>query len=224
MTNITKKNIAKKNIFCFWTGKNEMSDARKKCLQNMNDVCGCDIVFLTYETIPNYILSEYPLHEGYQYLSETHKADYLRIYFMHHHGGGYSDIKFQTGSWIECFDKLNNSDNWVCGYKEVPGGVAEQNRELCDKWYELVGNGAYIFKPYSPITTEYIDQVHIILDSKLEKLKTHPATYPQDCVGSGSGYPIEWNEICGRIFHRVAYKYKDKVMNTLPTPLFHSYR
>jgi hypothetical protein len=143
---------------------------------------------------------------------------------MHHYGGGYSDIKMQTGNWVDRFTELNNSEKWVCGYKEIPGGVAHQNKDICDKWYELIGNGAYICKPYSLITTEYMGEIHNILDLKLEELKKHPAKYPQDMAENRTGYPIEWNEICGRIFHRIVYKYKDKVFNTLPSPLFHSYR
>jgi hypothetical protein len=29
-------------------------------------------------------------------------------------------------------------------------------------------------------------------------------------------YPFEWTEILGQIFHPLIYKYKDKVLQTLP--------
>ena len=53
--------------------------------------------------LDKYILQEHPLHQSFNYLSETHKADYLRTYFMRFHGGGYSDIKKTSGSWIDSF-------------------------------------------------------------------------------------------------------------------------
>ena len=37
-------------------------------------------------------------------------------------------------------------------------------------------------------------------------------------------YPIEWNEMLGRIFHKIIFKYKNKTLNTLPRNIFHSYR
>ena len=61
------------------------------------------------------------------------------------------------------------------------------------------------------------------LDTKLDGLKAHPATHPQDCA-ERSRYPIEWNEMLGRIFHRVSYKYKDKILQTVPIVSFSAYR
>jgi hypothetical protein len=63
----------------------------------------------------------------------------------------------------------------------------------------------------------------LLLDSKIESLKRNPARFPQDCSESGSGYPIEWNEMLGRIFHKVSYKYKEYILNTLPILEFNSY-
>lgn len=34
--------------------------------------------------------------------------------------------------------------------------------------------------------------------------------------------PIEWNEMLGRIFHRVIYNYKNKILNTLPISIFYN--
>ena len=59
----------------------------------------------------------------------------------------------------------------------------------------------------------------------LDKLKLYPASFPQDCAEVSNGrYPIEWNEMLGRIFHRICYKYKDKLINTLPISIFNNYR
>jgi hypothetical protein len=217
-----QKGGTKYDIYAFWTGKNEMSEARKNCLENLKKVSECNVILVTPDNLKDYIKPDHPLHESYQYLSETHKADFLRTYFMNFLGGGYSDIKKTTHSWKKSFDDLASSDKWICGYKEVPGGVAYD--PLHDKWEELVGNGAYICKPNTQLTNEWYAEMIKLLDSKLEELKLHPAKGPQNMVGSGTGYPIEWNEMLGRIFHRVSYKYKDKIMNTLPISIFGGYR
>jgi hypothetical protein len=213
----------KYNIYVFWTGTNKMSSDRKNCLEDLKKVSECNVILVTPDNLKDYIKPEVPLHEAYQYLSETHKADYLRTYFMNYIGGGYSDIKKTTGSWKKSFDDLANSDKWICGYKELgPGGVAYEPHQ--DKWEELIGNGAYISKPNTPLTNEWYNSMIDLIDTKLEKLKENPAKGPQNSVGSGTGYPMEWNEMLGRIFHRVIYKFKDKIMNTLPVSIFSNYR
>jgi hypothetical protein len=141
---------------------------------------------------------------------------------MNFYGGGYSDIKMTTGSWNKHFDDLINSDKWICGYKEINGGVAYEPVQL---YYDsLIGNCCYICKPQSPLTIEWYNEMIALLDSKLELLIKNPSSFPQDCAERGTGYPIEWNEMLGRIFHKVSYKYLDKIMNTLPILIFQNYR
>ena len=209
-------------IYCFWTGDNEMSINRLDSLQQLIDTSDCDVILVTKDNLHEYLLPGVPLHPAYKYLSETHKADYLRTYFMHFHGGGYSDVKKTTGSWEQCFNDLYNSDYWVCGYKEIPTGVAYP--PILDKWRDLVGNGAYICKSNTPLTQEWYSSMIALLDTKLEQLMQFPARGPQDMAGSGTGYPLEWNEMLGRIFHRVCYKYKEKLLNTLPISIFIDYK
>ena len=198
-----------------------MSADRSACLEQLKQISKCNVILVTPENLHEHVLPEHPLHAAYPFLSETHKADYLRTYFMNFHGGGYSDIKRTTGSWVSSFEELKNSDKWICGYKEIPGGVAYGPGE---RWSELIGNCAYIAKPQTPLTQKWYGDMIALLDTKLESLKQHPASHPQDCAGGGSKYPLEWNEMLGRIFHRVAYTYKDRLLNTLPISIFHSYR
>jgi len=77
-----------------------MSTGRKECLQAIHASTGCEVTCIYKDDVAPYILEEHPLHPAFQYLSETHKADYLRTYFMNFHGGAYSDIKRQGGSWL----------------------------------------------------------------------------------------------------------------------------
>jgi hypothetical protein len=178
---------------------------------------------VTPENLSSYLLPGHPLHPAYEFLSQTHKADYLRTYFMNFIGGGYSDVKETTGSWIEGFSDLEkNEDKWINGYKEINGGVSYIF--VRHKWELLIGNGAYICKPNTPLTNEWYSSMIRLLDERLELLRKHPARHPRDTFGdNGSLYPLEWNEMLGRIFHRVCYKYRDRLLNTLPISIFHSY-
>jgi len=208
-------------IYCLWTGTNEMSDQRKQCLKNIIETSECNVILITVDNLDKYT-NKYALHPAYAYLSETHKADYLRTYLMHFYGGGYTDIKQTTGSWKQSFENLNNSNSWICGYTELSNGVAYPPN--IDKWKDLVGNCAYICKPGTPLTTEWYTNMIALLDTKLEALKRNPSNHPQDCSSPESRYPIEWNEMLGRIFHNVSYKYKEYILNTLPVPIFNNYR
>jgi len=216
-------------IFCWWTGENEISSQRRACLEQMK-ITGCNIICLFKDDIPKYILKEHPLHPAYQYLSETQKGDYLKAYFMNFHGGGYADIKRQSGSWIKRFEELEKSDKWIIGYKESGPDAIAGDSFIKSKWAGLIGNGAYICKPHTPLTEEWYSEMIKLLDERLDLLKEYPASYPQDHKNARgpngiSKYPIEWNELNGRIFHRLcATKYMDKLLNTLPVPLFSNYR
>jgi hypothetical protein len=203
-------------IYVFWTGENTMISERRDNLAQLKQVSECEVMLITIWNLDTYILPEHPLHPAYEYLSETHKSDYLRAYFMHFYGGGYSDVKGTTGSWVQAFHEFEQSDAWVCGYKEVASGTSG---ELADKWPELVGNGAYICKPRTPLTEEWYAQLHAMLDVNLEQLKLHPANDPRDHSRTGSGYPLTWDAMSGKIFHKICYKYKEKLMRTVPFPV-----
>lgn len=210
--NISYAYIMNKTIYCFWTGTNEMSDVRENSLEYLTHFTGCEVRCIYHTDIAAYILEEHPLHPAYEYLSETHKADYLRTYVMNFHGGGYSDIKIPSGSWVQAFEELEASDAWINGYPELEGGAA------FGAWQDLIGICAYICKPHTPLTEEWYSTMIALLDTKLEQLKQHPSRHPQDSAEE-SDYPIGWNEMLGRIFHRVAYKYKEKVLRSVPMPV-----
>jgi hypothetical protein len=227
MDELSKANERKKDpskvIYTFWTNDTEITENRKNSLEQLELMCDCQVVLVTKDNLHEYILSSEPLHPAYKYLSETHRSDYLRTYFMKFHGGGYSDIKKTTGSWLKGFEELEASDKWINGYTELEKGVVHEPVKSFYK--ELLGNCAYICKPNTPLTNEWYADMISLLDAKLEKLRLYPSTFPQDCAHLSNGkYPIGWGEMLGDIFHRVSYKYKDKLMNTLPTSIFQGYR
>jgi hypothetical protein len=217
--------ILPKTIYTFWTGTNPMSHNRINCLMQLRAVSEADVLLIDVNHFKNYILQIEPLHPAFPYLSETHKADYLRCYFMHFYGGGYTDIKYTTGSWTQAFEEMSTTLNnkSICGYKEIgPHGVPVP--DLRDRWEELIGGGCYICKQNTDFTKKWYSRMIQVLDRKLDLLKANPSKYPQDCSEDGTGYPLAWQEILGRIFHQVCYEERDKVSQSLPILLFHSYR
>lgn len=214
-------------LYCFWTGKNKMSEVRTKNLESLKNT-ELEVILITPDNLNKYIKE--PLHEGYEYLSETHKADYLRTYFMHFYGGGYADIKLFKESWLPYMKKLENDNIWAIGYKEVPNGpaVLDDNKELSEKmkkdYKKLIGNCAYIFKPNTPITQEWYNTMIRKMDDKLNDLKKYPARNPQEIYSKEYPYPLKWTELLGNIFHPLVYKYTDHIDKSLPSPIINNYR
>ena len=211
--------IEPKTIFCFWTGDTPMSDARRACLGTIPNAR-----IITPHLVSDLLLPSAPLHAAYPYLSETHKADYLRTYFMHHYGGGYADIKHQgqgaQEGWSTAFQLLESDPAvWAVGYPEsCPDHIAHPAYRA--HWQDLIGNCAYVIRPNTPFTKEWYSQMLAFLDSVLPALQQNPARGPQDCAEKGTGYPIEWNQMLGRIFHPLVYKYREHVRTGVPRPLF----
>jgi len=207
-------------LYCFWTGSNEMSYVRKQSLEQLKQMSDMTVVLVTKENLHEYILPDHPLHEAYPYLSETHKADYLRTYFMNFHGGGYSDIKPTTGSWKPAYEEFVKSDYWICGYKIIPEWVVYTPYN--EYWQYFLGTGCFICRPNTPFTNDWYKSMTDILDKKLDRIKACPANFPQDCNDGGSGYistsgyPLGWTEILGQVFHKVMFDHRDRVLQTLP--------
>jgi hypothetical protein len=198
-----------------------MSPNRKKCLDHLVANAGCKVQLITPENITPYILADHPLHEGYNLLSEVHRSDYLRTYFMHFHGGGYSDVKFTTGDWNKAFDDiLQKDDILINGYHEpsptgVYGGAYAKSL-----WKEIPGCGAYIMRPKTEFTTQWYGQMIKKMDEKLADLKKHPATHPRATPEVQPGYPIGWTELLADIFHPLTCNFRDKILFTVPIPDF----
>jgi hypothetical protein len=225
-----------RKIWCMWLGGTPLSEKRQECYDTVVKNAGVPVVLITDDTLSQYILPDYPLHEGYQYLSGTHKCDYMRTYLMHHHGGGYTDIKKTTESWAKAFDDIAaKEDIWVNGYKEVgPDGLGlpEDRPDRWDfmkaNWERLVGNGAYICRSNTPLSTEWMRRLNAKMDGYLAELKQHPAADPRDVPGMmmngvPSKYPVAWTAILGNIFHDVCLDNMDHIMQTVPAPAFTDY-
>jgi hypothetical protein len=213
-----------------------MSRTRDDALYTIRQNTGIRVEFITDEGLEDYILDEHPLHPAYKYLNNTHKCDYLRAYLMHHYGGGYTDIKYSFYPWNDVFDELERDTNkWVAGYRE--GGVwgvanvddPELYKMLQENAHSLIGNCAYICRPQTPFTEEWLRNVESILDKHLPLLPTNPPRHSRDYIGltlpdrTISTYPLNWTEIHGSVFHPLCYKYIDHLLYTLPPPIFTGY-
>jgi hypothetical protein len=63
-----------------------------------------------------------------------------------------------------------------------------------------------------------------LMDEKVAELRLHPATRYEDAKEWGGGYPLEWNEMLGRIFHRVLADFDGFILYTTPKVLGGWYR
>ena len=220
---------APKVIYTFWTGDNELTENRTMNLNVLKKYSGVDVILITPENLEQYVIDDCPIHEGYKYLSLNHRSDYLRAYFMYHHGGGYTDIKNNNKNWSPAFELLNKSRNkWFLGYQEVGRyGVNDVTKGMLGKdlkkYYKyLMGNGAFIFKPKSMAAKEWLSEIHDKLDKKLEVLKLNPS---EGFFGQNENYPFCWGEFGGNIQHPVGLKYFDRVIfNNLVLPSMKNYR
>ena len=209
--------LENKTIWMFWTGKNELSVTRLIALERFRQVNrDCDVRLITHDIITQLLPN---MHEGYQFLSETHKSDYLRCYFLHYFGGGYADIKEPCNNWVSCFEKFQNDTSLIgCGYKELgPNHTAylqscnldPQKSVYCREfslnkdetgwcserlkknWYKLIGNGCYIFRKRTAFTQDWWNGLHEKMEGYYDSLKQNPASWPQDRLWRG--YPGDLN-------------------------------
>jgi len=197
-----------------------MSDNREKSFRNLKRAVGVPVRLYLRDSLP--LVPAFPLHPAFEYLSETHKSDYMRVYTMHVHGGGYSDVKNTKGTWEHAFRGMRDDNVWINGYRELsPYDVVY--KPVAHMWRKLLGNGAYICRPRTPLTQDWFAEVNALLDERLEELRKHPATRPDDRREWGP-YPIEWDELLGRIFHRVLARYAAHVLQTVPECVLSRYR
>jgi hypothetical protein len=227
--------LRSRNIFCAWTGSNAISQNRLSSLFSVFVNTGCSVCFITEKHLRNWQIPGAPFHPAFEFLSETHKADYLRVYLMHFYGGGYTDIKPTHHDWTSSFAKLIESDMLGLGYTEIgPQGVAPVGGDLevllKNNFFRLIGLCAFIFKPMTVFTSEWLHQTNDLLDKKLLLLEKNRAQFPQDCLGARlpngylSEYPLKWTELLGDIFHPLIYKYRDFVIHDNIAPSFSNYR
>ncbi len=217
-----------------WAGTNAMSSQRIQALWSIYSNTRCPIVYINHQSLRDWEKPEYPYHPAFEYLSDTHKSDYMRCYLMHHYGGGWADIKHTSADWRPHFAELRRSNALALGYQEIPDGIPHIKGPLGDElranYRQNIGLCAFILKSNSIITQNWLSQVHQRLNELLPRLKRHPAQHPQDHLGAillegtASHYPIMWAGILGEIFHPLLYQHRTSVIQRDLQPIFHGYR
>lgn len=236
-----------RRIFAFWTGGNPLTANRKRSLRTFS-ITGLTPILVTAENLSDWVDSQHPLHPAFDFLSAVHQSDYLRAYFMYHHGGGYADIKVQTGSWLATIERLRNS-RWFlgAGYREIRGGVVELDLSIIEnRRYVLsqpvpqivarattnimralrpflIGNGAFYFRQGTNYAKWWLAEAERRLDLLLPELERFPPIDPRDRRPSSSGYPVPWAFIMGDINAPLATLHAVRLLRSLPRPVFHDY-
>lgn len=215
-------------IYTCWTGDNAMSENRQRGLASLRALNpDIEVVLVTPENLAQFVIHSAPLHPAYEHLSLVHRSDYLRCYLLHHHGGGYADIKTFRRPWASFFDQLDaNPAAWLLGYREIASDMTARlkgrlGNDIRRHYRLMVGNGAYIARPGSPFTTEWYAELHRLLDGFEDELARHPG----DQLGRNVGYPIKWEAILANITAPLSLKYSDRIIHDERIkPLLHLYR
>lgn len=215
-------------LWCCWTGLEEMSDARRASLDAIRGLSrSLEVRLVTPENLEKVLIPGSPLPVAYKNLSAIHKSDVLRAYLMHHHGGGYIDIKHPLHEWAPVYELLDASANgWVAGYplqslKEATYIQGRLGRKIRRNFFRLPGFAAMICRPGTPLTEEWIKEVNRRVDALSEELRiTGGNTY-----GDNLGYPVPWTNLGSQVFEPLCMKYLEHVLlDRRLMPQLHSHR
>ena len=112
-----------------WTGENPLTPNRVDSLEAMKRMVRSRRgLLVTPRDLPEWEVLDAPFHPVVGALSYIHRADYFRAYFLHHHGGGYADLKRPTHDWNGVFDRMDAGDSWMAGYR-VPVRLMTPNMD-----------------------------------------------------------------------------------------------
>lgn len=225
-------------MFICWFSHDEdvpdMSDNRFRALKTLVDNIGVPVIMITNNNLQSFVKSDYPLHEGFKYLTGNHKSDYLRSYLLHHYGGGYHDIKFRTSSWDDQWDKFINNDTWIVGrkeYKERWIGYSPGMKHIQKEHNKLVTMGWIICRPYTKYTYSLSKALEATLDKHLPSLIKYPAQIPRGYYPDKpyepvppNSYPLRWLEMMGEKSHEIMLKYTSNICFGLPDVVYKNYK
>ena len=204
-------------IYQFWTGNNPITENRIKCLKSNINI-GIKTVLVTPQNMYKFIHPQYPIHPAYNFLSNIHRSDYLRCYFMHILGGGYADIKFYTknNNWRDAFNLINTEYQiQIIGEKEdcqplICGNLPctfEEGMKRC------IRGCFYIARPFSDFTQIWFNNVNHILDYNYQMLKQYPANTPFG--RDDDKYPLRWDQILGEVMTKLQYEFYESHPNSV---------
>lgn len=204
-------------IWTFWMSE-QMSSKRQKSLTEMESVLKVPVILVTAKNLTQFL--RWPLHPAFKYLSDIHKSDILRIYFMYHYGGGYTDIKPMVEPWDVYFQEFNDPNVWMVGVPETPNGVAHRPNQPfpADYYKSMISNGFMIARRGNRLLQEVYEMQRQIMDFHAKALEEHPAPEPRCCLQPRDGYPLRWAELMGENMAIVAGKYIGHLARKMKMP------
>lgn len=204
-----------RRIFVAWTGGNDMTPNRRAALDSIRELnSDLDVALVTHASLHEWIVDGHPLHQSYELLSDVHRSDYLRAYLLHHHGGGWADLKRASNGWAPCFDAINADPSaWLIGYPEERSrDVAYVNsvmgRDMADRYRTIAANCAFIARPRTPFTAAWLEEVESRLDYFARSLARRPAVDP---FGEEGEYPVPWSALQGLVFQPLQLKFAEHI-------------
>ncbi|GAA1059037.1 hypothetical protein [Agromyces bracchium] len=201
-------------IWCFWTGANPLTPNRAESLAQMREINpGTPVELITPDRLPDFVLPTHPLHAAYDDLSLVHRSDYLRAYFLHHHGGGYSDLKQLRGPWRGPMNRLRDSDAWLLGPALTDPAWAGQAPErlgahLRRYYRRIASESTLIAKSHSPLTAEWLREV----DRRLDYFAPALAETDGGTWGQAPDYPITWTGLLADVLHPLCLKHGNRIV------------
>ncbi|MET3133347.1 putative O-linked N-acetylglucosamine transferase (SPINDLY family) [Oxalobacteraceae bacterium GrIS 1.11] len=160
-------------IFTVWTGAAEPPAPQRAALLALLQHGGRPLVFLSDASARDWQAPQAPFHPAYTLLNAAQRADYLRVYLLHHFGGAYSALLPAAKPWSEHFKRLIESD--LLALVQADGDALDPD--------------GVIARRASPFTGAWMAHVEHLLDAQLEALRRHAADraapYPlaTDAVG-----------------------------------------
>lgn len=238
-----------RRVFVVWFGP-PMNENRLAGLRSIQETVGVDVVVIDENSLEDWIDPDIPLHPAFHLLTAVQKSDYLRCYLLHVHGGGYADMKPQSGSWVPVFDEMDcTPEAFGSGYTEINrSGVAQLGLPLSRKWElrpfernwwryrwlqfnyrRVVGNCALVFRSKTPFTARWFEQLTAVMDRNAYALAMNPGRHPKERSGAVydgkvSLYPIHWGGLMADIFQPLCLRHRHRILHGIPTPVFSDYQ
>eukprot|EP00038_Savillea_parva_P003278 m.123475 g.123475 ORF g.123475 m.123475 type:complete len:555 (-) comp11129_c0_seq4:929-2593(-) len=171
-------------------------------------------------------------------VSLYHKAEYMRVYVLHHYGGAVADFRSTAGTWDGIFKKFEDRNVWLVGgptegtstvhccgdYLKFLGGSPASCDIVREKVAEIdergLGSSAMAARAGSPLTHAWLRALNWRLDYLHDDILAHPTPFRWCCHNRTDvrtqAYPLGWTELRDDIFYPLVAKYKDHVRGGLP--------
>ena len=208
-----------------------MSARRFEAFQSLAANIGVPFRLVSEENLDRYVVDGHPLHPAFEHLHGVHKADYARVYLLHHYGGGYHDVKFRLESWADAWrteDWTENERVWIHGCRETnPEAVGHPpgEKEIQAQYGRLVTLSAVICRPATPFSEALLDAVEDTLDRHADELRRCPGRNPGGCysrdpfaMATRGEYPLRWLQLLGEVAHPLMLRYADHILFGLSAP------